>query len=130
MKCNKQNFFSFWTIFRPIQNFEKWEKTLRYHNFTHVHHIWYMVPEIWSTTDRFFVILGHLPHEKPKNSKSWKTKTSTCSVIFYTFLPKFTRHDFLSFWIIFCLVHYWCQKLKFWKIVKKLAILSFYTCVP
>ena len=72
-------------------------------------HLRYMVPEIWSTTDRFFVILGHLPHEKLKNSKSWKTKTSTCSVIFYTCVPKI---------MILCLFPI------------KLAILSFHTCVP
>ena len=32
------------------------------------------------------------------------------------------RHYFSSFWVIFCPVHYWCQKLKFWKNLKKLTL--------
>ena len=42
------------------------------------------------------------------------------------------RHKFLSFQAIFALLpHYWPQKLKFGKNVKKhLGVLSFYTCVP
>ena len=86
MEHDRQNLFSFWTIFCPFtppltpynpenQNFEKIKKTpgdiIILHKCTiNDNHIWYMVPELWSKVHqmKFFVILGHFLLFYPPNS--------------------------------------------------------------
>ena len=77
IECNRQNFLSFWTVFCPftppplstqkIKILEKWKKTLKILSFYKcvpwMAVTWFMVPEIWSATDRIF-----------KKSKCWKNE--------------------------------------------------------
>ena len=70
MERKKQNFLSFWTVFCPFtspkdlenENFGKTKKKAwRHYHFTRVPYmtiIWYMVPEIWSETDKICCHFG------------------------------------------------------------------------
>ena len=79
---NRQNFLSFQDIFYPFilttwifypnnlenQNVEKIKKLLEVLSFLNMskNHIWCMIPEIWSTTNKIFLILDHfLPFYTP-----------------------------------------------------------------
>ena len=61
-ECDWQIFFSFWTTFCPFnnpknQNFEKMKKTpgdILHMCTINDNHMWCMVPEIWSMTDKIF----------------------------------------------------------------------------
>ena len=90
--CERHNFLSFWTISSPfipqttpkikIKNIIKKMPVYIYY-FAHLYHkcqlyIWYMVPEIWSMTDRmfcyfepFFAHLSLWHHRKIKILKKW-----------------------------------------------------------
>ena len=88
MELHRQDsFLSFRAIFCPftplttwkIKTLRQWKKHLDMSSFyTYVPKItiiWCMLPEIWSTTDKFFVILGHfLPFIGPKNQNLEKMK--------------------------------------------------------
>ena len=88
MELHRQDsFLSFRAIFCPftplttwkIKTLRKWKKHLDMSSFyTYVPKItiiWCMLPEIWSTTDKSFVILGHfLPFIGPKNQNLEKMK--------------------------------------------------------
>ena len=84
----RQNFLSFWAIFCPFTALTTWKikilKKWRYH-FTQVchkwqSHDWYMVPDLWSMTERischfgpFFALLfTPLTTRKNKILKKWK----------------------------------------------------------
>ena len=83
MKCKRQNFVSFWTIFflfyspnNPAkQTFEKKKKapggiSSFYKSVPQITITWWMVPEIWSLT-QFFIILDHfLPFYNPSYPKT------------------------------------------------------------
>ena len=117
--------------------------------------IWCMVPEIWSATDRtfchsglFFALLPFYPfwdpESQPKISKFWKNKKTPWDIItlhmctinynhmmYGSWDTECNRHNFLSFWTIFCLftpLKTW--KIKIWKKWKKCLEISFYTSVP
>ena len=76
-KWDRQKFLSFWTNFCPfcplttrkITILKKWNKHLEMPSFytcvPKITIIWCMLPEIWSTTDIIFVILGHFLHFYP-----------------------------------------------------------------
>ena len=112
--------------------------------------IWCMVPEIWSMTDRIFVILDlflpFYPPNNPKNQNFEKMKKRPGDIII---LHKCTKnHDHMlycswnmvcdrcnchfSFWAIFCpFIPLTAQKIKILKTWKKLLeISSFYICAP
>ena len=95
----------------------------RYYHFTHVYHKWnsyhvYMVPEIWSTKDRFFVILGHslafYPTNIQKNQNFEKIKKNiwryhNFALVYYKwrsydvwFWRYGVQQNNFSFWAIFC----------------------------
>ena len=88
MELHRQDsFLSFRAIFCPftplttwkIKTLRKWKKHLDMSSFyTYVPKItviWCMLPEIWSTTGKFFVILGHfLLFIGPKNQNLEKMK--------------------------------------------------------
>ena len=101
--------------------------------------IWCAVPKIQSETE-FFVTLGHFfalltpsPPNNPDNQNFEKMKKASGDVIILNLCNKkhdhmmyvysdmeCDRHNFLSFHAIFALLpHYWPQKLKFGKNVKK-----------
>ena len=118
------HFLPFYPLKTPKIKILKNEKICwRYHHFTHVYHklkSWCMVPEISSTTDRFFFHFGkffaHLPPKNPKNQNFEKMKKMPGDIII---LHKCTKnHDhmlycfwdmvsdrcncYFSFWAIFC----------------------------
>ena len=80
--------------------------------------IWCMVSEIWSMTDRIFVILDHFlpfyPTNNPKNQNREKIKKTPGDIILQMCTindnhmmygssdMEHTRQKFLSFWTIFC----------------------------
>ena len=92
MECNRQKFFSFWTLFCPfsppsptlttqrIKILKKWKKTLlRYHHFTQVHHKWQSY-DIWflryqlQQTDFFCHLGAFLPFYPPNSPKKENIK--------------------------------------------------------
>ena len=110
MECNRQNFFSFWTIFTllpppppapsqplKIKISKKWKKnTWRYHHSTHLHHKWISL-DVWflrygAQLTELFLILGHFlpfyPTNNRKNQNFEKTKKMPGDTSFYTSAPK------------------------------------------
>ena len=93
MEHNRQNFFSFWTLFTPLTTqktkiLKRWKKHLEISSFyTSVPQmkIWGMVPEIWSTTENFlsfgaiFCPFTLLTTQKIKLLKKWKTSLDVSS---------------------------------------------------
>ena len=82
MKCDRQNFLSFWTIsclFTPITTkkikiLENWQKTswdiIILHKCTKNHDYMLIVPEIWHITDVLYFILGYFcPFTSPTARK-------------------------------------------------------------
>ena len=83
MKCDRQNFLSFWTVFchfthlttQKIKILKNWKrKGWRHYHFTHVHHkwqsndVWFL--RYWARQTDFFVILDHfLPFYPPNKTK-------------------------------------------------------------
>ena len=129
---------------------KKKKKRQEIHQFTQVYHnkctiIWYMVPEIWSATDRIFCHFGHFlpfyPTNNQKDQNFENMKKTPGDII----LHKCTKnHDYMrygawqmysncyfSFWVIFC--PFTPQRPKKSKIFKKwkkcLEISLFYTSV-
>ena len=104
--------FSFRTIFCPIipppnnqenQNFEKIKKCLKILSFyTYVPQmtIWYMVLEIWSSTE-FFVILDHFlpfyPYQTRK-SKFWKNEKMPGDIFILHLLTINENHMMYGSW--------------------------------
>ena len=159
MKCNRQNFLPFWTMFCPFNPWKPEKKfflknrsknTWRYYHFTHVYHKILRFPEIWSVTDRIFCHFGpffvffYYPNN-PKNQSFEKRKQTSGNIIILHMCiindnhmmygssdMKRDRQNFLLFWTLFC--HFTSettQKIKILKNWRKhLTILSFYTCVP
>ena len=142
-----------WTLKNPkILNFERNEKKCwRYHHVTHVYqkpnHMTY---GYWDTEgERIFCHLGPffalISPKQPRKSKFLKRKkTSRVVIISHLCIKNMIIWCMLTqIWsatdMTFChcrsfyalLPHYWTQKLKFGKNVKKhLEILSFYRCLP
>ena len=115
MERNRQNFFSFWTIFCPFtilttrkKIFEKKEKNAwRYHHCTqvchiwHTHHVWFLRYEAWHNFLSFWVIFcpfTTLITQRPKFLKKWKKPQKISS--FYTCVPKIMIR--------------WCKVLEIW----------------
>ena len=89
IRCNKQTFLSFWDIFCPFTPWQPgkskfWEiknipgDIIILHMCTINDNHMCLVPEIWSTIDKFFVILDHFlpsyPTNNPKNKYFEKMK--------------------------------------------------------
>ena len=108
-----------------------------------------MVPEIWSATDRIFVILDHFlsfyPPMDPENQNFGKINNTPVDIsilqictrnhshmVYGSWDMKCNRQNLLSFWTSFYsftpLTTWKIKILKNWK--KFLEILSFNTCVP
>ena len=130
MKCNRQNFLTFWTIFCPftpltirkIKILKKWNKVLEILSFytcvPYMTIIWCMVPEKWSVTGRIFIIfdcflLFYLP-DNPKTQNFEKLKKTPRDIIilhmciinnnqmmYGSWNIKRNRQNFLLFWTIF-----------------------------
>ena len=90
MEHNRQNFSHFrplFAILSPKQPAKNDKKAWRYYHFAHVYQklkSWCMFSEIWSVTDRSFLVLNHF---LPFNIlKKWKKCLETSS--FYTRVPK------------------------------------------
>ena len=104
IKCNKQNFLSFWTIFCPVTHLKIWK---------------IKILKNWNVFSGDNIIILHMStiNENHMMYNSWDMKRD--------------RQNFLSFWTFFCLfTPLTTQKnkiLKKWK--NCLDILSFYTCV-
>ena len=116
---NRQNFLSFWTVFCPftllsnhkIKILKKWKKHLK---------IWCIVPEMWSATDRYFVILNHFLPFHPLTThrinifKKWKKHCKISS--FYMHASKIMiillhcswdkTHDKYNFYFLFWAIFY------------------------
>ena len=76
---NRQNVLSFWAIFCSFIPLKTWVPKMKI--------IWCMISEIWSTTDRIFIILDYLlPIIKYMAREIWSA----------------TDRIFLSSWAIFC----------------------------
>ena len=114
MKCNRQNFLSFWVIFCPftlltsqkIKILKKWKKVWCYH-FTHVYHKWQShdvwVPEIWSVTD---TTLCHYDWQ-PKKLKFWKIETN--ALRYYHFTHVYHKLQWNDVWFL----RYWMRQTDF-----------------
>ena len=140
------NYGSFFALLSPLpwkpkkSEFQKNKDCWRYHHFTHVHHhhfthVYQNPPsyELWFLKygvrdNNFFVILGHffcpftpLTTWKIKILNKQKKHAKNYNRITYASWDKeCNRHNFLSFCAIFAILpHYWPQKLKFGKNVKK-----------
>ena len=155
--CDRQNFLSFWTVFCPFtplwtqknKLWKKWKKYLKilsfYKHKWQSYDAWFLRYGMQQT--EYFIILDcfspfyPLTTQKIKILKKWKKRLEILS--FYTFNIndnhmmygswdiECDRHNFLSFWTIFCpFTPLTTQKIKILKIWKKhLKILSFYTSV-
>ena len=148
MESNGHNILSFWAIFLPFytpnwlenQNLEKTLKTLEISCNTCVPYL--IVPEIWSTTDRIFlVILGHFlsyPSNNPENQNFEKMKNGgiilhKCSknrdhMLYCSWDMAFDGCKFyFSFWAIFYpFTPLTTRKIKVSKKQKKHLEISFY----
>ena len=127
----QQSFLSFWTFFCAFtppnntenQNFlKRWKSTQSYYLFTHVgkwksYNIWFLRYGVWRT--QFFVILNRflpfypLTTQKIKMLKKWKKITWRYYHFTYGYHKwqsyrygscnmEHGKHNFLSFWTIFC----------------------------
>ena len=126
MECDRQIFFSFWTIFwlfytpiitQRIKILKNWKKHLEVSSFyTTVRKIMitcYTVPEIRPVTDvhvnfhfgLFFGLFCPLTAKKIKISKNWKKHPEISS--FYTCVPKIMIR--------------WCMIPEIWCVTKKVA---------
>ena len=88
IKCDRQIFLSFWTIFcSKNQNFEKMKKvSWRYYHFTYVYHkwqsynVWFLRYEVWQTDFLSFWMIfcsfTPLTTWKIKILKNWKKNPS------------------------------------------------------
>ena len=89
---------SFWAIFctftplttRKIKILKKWKKHLDMSSFytcmSKITIIWCMLPEIWSVTDKIFVILGYfslLPHYWPRKLRFKKMYKTPGDITFF-----------------------------------------------
>ena len=99
---NRQNVLSFWAIFCSFIPLKTWVPKMKI--------IWCMISEIWSTTDRIFIILDYLlPIIKYMAREIWSA----------------TDRIFLSSWAIFCpFTPLTAQKMKISKNWKKLLQIS------
>ena len=135
MENNRQNFLSPWTIFCPFTprpallttqkvntNWENEKKQTKkkhleilsfYKSEPYMTIIWCMVSEIWSETDRFFVVLDHFLSFYPlkickiKILKKWTKSLELLS--FYKCIPQMT--------II------WCMVLEIWNATDRIFCL-------
>ena len=142
-----------WTLKNPKnQNFEKMKKNYwRYHHFTHVYQkpqsyevqfLRYRVRQFFLSFWAIFCPLPALPNN-PENQNFEKMKKASGDIILNLWNKKHNqmmyaysdtecnRHNFLSFWGIFCsFTPLLTPKIKIRKKCKThLEILSFYTCV-
>ena len=105
MECDRF-FLSFLAIFCTftllttwkIKILKKWEKRLQLSSFytclPKIRIIWCMLPEIWSVTDRFFIIFSHFLHlPPPKFLKSEKN-----SWRYYLFLHMYHKWRLYDVW--------------------------------
>ena len=139
---------------QKIKILKNWKNTWRYYHFTHVYHkwqSWWMVPEIWSVTDKtFFFILDSFLHfyppNNPENPNFEKMKKMPGNIIILHMCTindshiihgswdmECDGHNFLSFWILF-LPFYTPPppnnpKNQNLKKKQQLEISSFYTCL-
>ena len=99
MDCNGQNLLRFLPFYLPpplttrkINSFKKWKKSLEILSFytcgLKMTIIWYMVPEISSATDKFFVTLDHFmlfyPLNNLKNLNFEKVEKTPGDIIIFT----------------------------------------------
>ena len=148
IRCIKQTFLSFWDIFCPFTPWQPrkskcWEiknipgDIIILHMCTINDNHMCLVPEIWSTIDKFFVILDHFlpsyPTNNPKNKyfekmKKKKKKTSRdiimlqrCTIndnhmLYGSWDMERDRQNSLSFWTFFCpFTPLTTWKINFWK---------------
>ena len=98
MECDRF-FLSFLAIFCTftllttwkIKILKKWEKHLQLSSFytclPKIRIIWCMLPEIWSVTDRFFIIFSHFLHfYATKIFKKWKKLLEILPL--FTYVPQ------------------------------------------
>ena len=159
ISCDRQNFSSFWAIFCPFSPLTTWKikiltlkKTPRDIIILHICNINdnHMMYGSWDMgCDRhnflsFWTIFCPFTPDNPKNhnfEKMKKTPRDTITLHMCTIYDNMMhgswykerdRHNFLSFWTIFCpftpLTTQKIKILKNWK--KSLEILSFYTSAP
>ena len=111
-------FLSFWTVsypFTPLRNqkikiLNKWKKYLMilslYKCVPKMTVIWWMVPEIWSMTDRIFCHFGPFlyfyPPNNPKNQNFEKMKTIPGYIIILHRCTKNDNHIRYGSWDMEC----------------------------
>ena len=162
MEGDGQRFWSFWTVFCPftllttrkIKILKNEKNTWRHYHFTNVYHKWQSY-DVWflryqARRTKYFVILDHFllfyHLNNPKNQNFEKMRKTPGDIIILQRCTisdnhmmygsrdmKRDRHNFLSFWTVFCLLipprtTRKIKTLKNWK--KLLEISSFYTNVP
>ena len=116
MKCDRQNFLSFWATFYPfnplatqkIKILKKWNKHLEVSSFytsvPKIMIICYTVPEIWHDRQLFFILgyfLPFYPCNSPKNQSFKKMKKSTW------------RHHYFAY-MYQKIVIWWCMVPMIW----------------
>ena len=102
IRCNRQKFLSFWSIFSPFSPLKNWKIK-----------IW----KLKKTPGDIIILHICTINDNHMMYSSWDMEHE--------------RQKFLSFWTIFCpFTPLWTQKIKIFKIWKKqLKVLSFYKCV-
>ena len=133
-----------------IKIVKKRKNTWRYYHFTHVYHKWrsYVRFLRYGADRQTFLSFwaNYFPFTPltTRYSKFWKNeKTSGDDIILHictininhllygSWDKKHNRQNFLSFWAIFCTFTPLTWKIKVLKNwIKRLELLSFYTCVP
>ena len=95
MKCDRENFLTFWTVFCPFiflttQKIKIWKKNLKKYHFTHVYHklksyVWFLTYGARQT--KFFVILDQLlpfyPTNNPENHNFEKMEKEPGDIIIF-----------------------------------------------
>ena len=130
IRCDRQKFFVILGHFCPFSplttqkiKFLNWKKHLEILSFytfaPHMAIIWCMAPEIWSAIDRIFrhsgPLFALLPPYGSRKSKFWKHEKNSRryyhftnvhhkwqSMMYGSWDMECNRHNFLSFWTIFC----------------------------
>ena len=143
IRHNGQSFFVILTLLttQKIKILKKWKKGL---HISRSYDVWFLKYEVRRT--EFFVILDHFlsfdPPNNPQNQNFQKKKESPGDIIILHLCTtnddymmygswdiKCNRHNFLSFWAMFCSF----TPPTTWKFLKKwkyLEISLFYTCLP